>query len=470
MNYNLIEERWIPVLYRDGRAERIGIRRAFEEANAIRQIAATNPMDRVAIVRFLLALLFWCKGNPPDEPTAEDAFPKEWFGKIEDNMDCFNLFGQVRRLYQWKHASDKGKKLSANYLIHEVPTGTNAWHFRHATEGVDGLCPACCAMGLVRLPMFATSGGTGKSPGINAKPPVYLLPIGRSLAHTLFLSWRKTSEIDLGTPAWLKPDQPLPKQGQVPLLLGLTWLPRRVWLDDPDQSEAICIACGTRAGLIRHCVFAGLGSAKSDRVWHDPHVIADRKDVLRAGDPLGAADAASGDWARTTAAILMTDEAVAPNRFLLVGFATVKNDKYLEARHTEYSFAAVPGHCPVSEAIGKLDAWHKARQQMAGRVASAVDPREKHPEISSMVAAIRPHVEHRVSATVSELIAGGTAAWESAAAEYQPMLEAMARSLAPGFTTDAVRRRHEIERMAPFLAERKASPTGGRGRKKGGGA
>lgn len=67
MNYNLLEEKWIPVLWKDGHSGRVGIVEAFTQAGRIRQIAASNPMDRMAILRFLLALLYWCKGNPPDD-------------------------------------------------------------------------------------------------------------------------------------------------------------------------------------------------------------------------------------------------------------------------------------------------------------------------------------------------------------------------------------------------------------------
>ncbi len=48
MDYNLIEEPWIPVLFHNGKWERVGIRKALAEAGRIRQIAASNPMDRVA--------------------------------------------------------------------------------------------------------------------------------------------------------------------------------------------------------------------------------------------------------------------------------------------------------------------------------------------------------------------------------------------------------------------------------------
>lgn len=229
--YNLLDEKWIPVLYHDGTWERVGIRKAFADADKIRQIAASNPMDRVAILRFLLALLYWCKGSPPDTKNASSSgsFPSEWFSKLDDNKECFNLLGEGKRFYQYHGAGEaKNTELAANYLVHEIPTGTNKWHFRHATDEVDGLCPACCTMGLLRLPLFATSGGRGKPPGVNSKPPVYVIPLGVSLAATLRLSWLKVS--CLGTPAWETPEMKLPREGAVALLMGLTWLPRRVWL------------------------------------------------------------------------------------------------------------------------------------------------------------------------------------------------------------------------------------------------
>ncbi|MEK6676909.1 MAG: type I-E CRISPR-associated protein Cse1/CasA [Planctomycetota bacterium] len=45
MNFNLLDEPWIPVLCADGRAERVGIREALTGAFNIRPIAASNPID-----------------------------------------------------------------------------------------------------------------------------------------------------------------------------------------------------------------------------------------------------------------------------------------------------------------------------------------------------------------------------------------------------------------------------------------
>jgi hypothetical protein len=458
---------------------RVGIREALTQADRIRQIAASNPMDRVATLRFLLALLYWCKGNPPTsmEVTTSDSFPADWFTRLDQNRDCFNLLGDGKRFYQyWK---DGDKSLTANYLIHEIPTGTNLWHFRHVSDEVDGLCPTCCAMGLLRLPLFSTSGGRGKPPGINAKPPLYVMPVGASLAETLRLSWRKVT--NLGTPAWEKPDLQLPKTGEVPLLTGLTWLPRRVWLGNPEKL-ANCISCGRTERLILSSVFAPIGGG-SRPDWWDPHVIYEHSGTpdataLHARDALSSPDRAAGQWAEIMARMLnapplSVPKAVAGDETISywgVGFSTVQNDKYLEAVEHMLPFACSPDD---SEAFIKAaEQWQK---EGTGIVRKMRPPNEKgssrkrqHVEIPPMFAAIRPHVEGKVSAQGGALLAGEEAAWDKAARAYLPMMEMVATSLSPGFTTAAVQRRRQIANALPHM-----TPTRGpakKARRKEGGA
>ncbi len=68
-----------------------------------------------------------------------------------------------------------------------------------------------------------------------------------------------------------------------------------------------------------------------------------------------------------------------------------------------------------------------------------------------MVDGIRPHVEATVSVKVGELIAGGDEAWKQAASEYSPMMAALAKSLSPGYTIAAVKRRQEIASVKPNM-------------------
>ncbi len=466
MNYNLLEEKWIPVLWKDGHSDRVGIIEALTEAGRVRQIAASNPMDRLAILRFLLALLYWCKGNPPDGQDSISSFPADWFKRLDEHRGCFNLLGDVKRFYQCNSKSGKEGKLSADYLVQEVPTGTNSWHFRHSTDKNDGLCAACCAMGLLRLPLFATSGGRGKPPGVNQKPPVYVVPVGVSLAETLDFSWRNVPDVDLGTPAWEEPDLSLPTHGDVPLLVGLTLLPRRVWLDNPQEPEANCISCGRKELLIRQCVFAGIGSTKTNedgqgRVWSDPHTISDSKGVLKPSNALGAADAASGQWTKIAAGILGGKVPRGKRCFWVVSFSTVQNDKYLEAMEYEIPLAIAPDAQRVQGCVERIERWQKESWKLVAKVKPRGTSR-RHLEIPPTVAAIRPQVEAKVSERARELIAGNGDAWEQAAEVYSPMMAAVAKSLSPGYTTAALRRRHEIANVRPNMRADTAAAKKGR--------
>lgn len=469
MIYNLLEENWIPVLYLDGQWGRVGIRKALEDAGRIRQIAASNPMDRVALLRFLLAVLYWCRGNPTgleekDRILAEGRFPANWFGKLEERRECFNLLGEGKRFCQNEAYKHFTAEHTTDYLIHEVPSGTNKWHFRHATDGADGLCPACCAMGLIRLPVFATSAGrgmkpsTGKSPGINSKPPLYILPVGKSLAATLLLLWQPT-QLELGTPGWETPGDKLPQKGEVPLLTGMTWLPRSVWLGDPERPESICASCGRQELLIRLCVFDGKGSMKTEgRVWRDPHLVYEaatdgKATALQTSNALGASDTAAGHWARRMAGILRARQPGGDGLLWIVGFSTVQNDKYLEA--SEYLVPGCSWSQQEQELVTLLEQWEK-EGAILGRQVRPRASKRKHVEIRPAIDSVRPHVEAKVSARADELLGGGRVAWERVAREYSPLMEVIAKSLAPGFTTESLLRHNEIAQALPRMT---AQPT-----------
>lgn len=258
----------------------------------------------------------------------------------------------------------------------------------------------------------------------------------------------------------------------MPLLTGLTWLPRRVWLSTPRQIEGNCISCGSRARLITSAVFAGIGSTKTDaddsgRVWRDPHVVYEqgRKGgaaPLHARDALGSADAAAGQWAEVMASILrggsvLDDPGKTGNVSLwVVGFATVQNDKYLEA--IEHTFP-LPGTPDQAEALVKLvEQWRSETSSLVRKALPLHKKRgsQKHPELHASIAAIRPHVEGSVSAAMGNLIKGDVSAWKGAALQYHPMLEAVAQSLSPGFTTAAIQRRDQISRALLDMANKKA--------------
>lgn len=467
MKYNLVDMPWIPVLLSDGSYRRLGIKEALCSAGHIREIASSNPMDRVALVRFLLAVLYWCRGNPPETyPDPAGSFPVAWFRKLDVQRECFNLLGKGSRFYQYA-GEPSPKKLSANYLAQEIPTGRNFWHFRHVTEGEDGLCLACCALGLVRLPAFATSGGRGKQPGINRKPPLYVVPEGATLGMTLRLSWRPVSG-DLGTPFWEKPTYSLPEQTPIPMLVGLTWVPRKVWLDDPAEPSRPCVLCGRTDLLIHTCVFAGIGKG-SPRAWRDPQALYGRHEETPAQSPANALSSpgkAAAEWAAAMRGLLRNQhylpalqEAIdrcgaepSQIRLRIVGFSTERNDKYLET--TERVLCVPDPSHQSAQAVRRLDSWLKEAERMRLALARAESPardpkREKEIIAKSALFTIRPHVETLVAARARELVSDNQAAWQDAASEYRPMMRAVAASLTPGCTTAALTRRKMIEEVKP---------------------
>ena len=90
----------------NGKFARLGIKEAFIQAHRIRQIATSSPLDRLAILRFLLALLYWCRGNPPDQVTdpLPNSFPENWFSKLHTSLASFNLLGDEKRFLPISHA------------------------------------------------------------------------------------------------------------------------------------------------------------------------------------------------------------------------------------------------------------------------------------------------------------------------------------------------------------------------------
>ncbi len=274
MSYNLLEEKWIPVLWKDGKTNRVGIIEALTQAGRIRQVAASNPMDRVAVLRFLLALLYWCQGSPTDK-APDGSFPRDWFKKLydNDNKDCFNLFGK-KPFYQDREAD--GKAVAVTYLLHDLPSGTNIAHFRHVRDFHEGLCLACCAMGLLRWSCFATAGtaGPGQSmtASVNGNTPSYSIKTGASLFDSLLLNWPGSEPVNNDVPSWKGACERTP----LGFLKGMTWQSRRVLLLLPesqinrDHPRGRCCYCGAPTDrLVKEILFRPGWQRSSKEPWAD---------------------------------------------------------------------------------------------------------------------------------------------------------------------------------------------------------
>jgi len=313
VSFNLVDEPWIPVLWVDGKPCREGIKGALTRAGTIRQIAASNPMDNVALLRLLLAVLQWCKPEVRRDELDKlreggaRGMPEEWLKKLEASKAKFELLGNGERFYQAISQANETPRWKAADLFADLPGGTEINHFRHVCDRSVALCPACCVLGLVQLTACATAGGSGLSPSINNAPPIYFVPVGDTLLETLVLNWPMESA-DNDHPAW---EEGKCSSRNIGILEGLTWQPRAIWLGTPVQEgDGSCARCGATGLLVSRLVFKkGRRRADDSRDWRDPHLAWDEhseKDdkALRGPDPLQYSQAAAVLWRKEVRAIL----------------------------------------------------------------------------------------------------------------------------------------------------------------------
>jgi hypothetical protein len=213
--------------------------------------------------------------------------------------------------------------------------------------------------------------------------------------------------------------------------------------------------------LIHTCAYQTAGKQENER-WDDPHAIyldGETRKAMRAAD-LTASGRFRMDrpWPDLVARLLEIGKSTT---VLVVGFATnkAKNIDVWERIIDMRTDPSAQEAEPVLLKNWRLQGWALEKKlERLGR---------SEAEGAAFIAAIRPHVEARVSEKAGELTPGSGDAWERAAREYAPMMAAVAKSLSPGFTTAALRRRREIADVRPDMRLKRADAQGAGRRKEG---
>lgn len=259
--YNLLHEGWIPVLYADGKTAHVGLCGALKDAGKIRQLAASNPMDRVALLRFLIAVLLWCKdeATPLEELKQRDAvIPEAWLAQLKKHETAFNLLGDMKRFYQDASIAGKRPRPIADLLV-EYPGADSVNHMRHVVhDGSYGFCPGCCALGILRLSVWAPANGSYPA-SVNPGSAAYAFVEGKDLLSTLLENLPEDIG-PAGTPPWLLKKPPLSPDS----IARLAWRPRKLWLIAGDRAGT-CENCGKNDVLISNlCIEKGWPTPMSD--------------------------------------------------------------------------------------------------------------------------------------------------------------------------------------------------------------
>jgi len=413
--FNLVVENWIPVLYADGNWCRVGIRKALEDAHLIRQIAASNPMDNIALLRFLLAILYWCRGNPPNN-MPQGRFPPEWFQILDDHKDCFNLLGEGKRFYQDKSLENKKVRPIADLLV-EFPGADSVNHMRHVIhDGSYGLCPACCAMGILRLSVWASTNGSYPA-SVNPGSAAYAFVQVGNLFLTL-KSYLTEAGIESEDVPWLSDKEP-----KSPCVIArLAWRPRSMWLNDPIE-KSLCAYCGCKSVLITS-LYNGGGWKTSKpedskkKFWNsDPHLLKDEEPISLPLLKTNIALHSSQFWRE--ALCLRSEQA---GKVVAIGPVVNK-----------FTFQdAVSIELPDASAITRANLSSDCSSQLPNRLIRVLpNPDLKHPEITTAAITHRPNAEARIRAALNNPTDGADDK-QFLRDIYEPMVESIMASTTVG--------------------------------------
>lgn len=478
--FNLLEEEWIPVIYNNGERRRVGILKAFEDAEKIRAIAISNPMDRFAVLRFLLSLVYWSAGNP--DSSNPPASSKDLKKRLDDKLNCdprlknrFNLLGEPPRFYQEPGLS---RRKTICELIHEIPKGNNFWHFRHSIDGENGLCLPCCALGILRVPVFALSGLPNLMAGINGPPPVYVIRLGNSLFHTLLANWQPHQNI--GLPAYDPEYKPENSSAQsIPLLDGLTRPARKIWLHTPTKN-GICFGCGESVEqLIFECDYETAGKQENP-VWRDPNVLYDIPDPgsvskkskkqaptqtrqsLKAPNFFGKSEFTTDRPWDKLVNFLNSNGWLKPHPFTKALFVvSFVSDKAKNVDVWE-KIIPLPDKQPPAHISDVLNSFQEETKSHYNKIYNLLSPRKSgnvqvrdrrnEALIKSMLFSIYPHIHRHILSQLNHWLFMDMNELNSFLRNiYAPFMEAVSSAIVPGNTTDAFENRHRLYFTIPDL-------------------
>jgi CRISPR system Cascade subunit CasA len=282
---------WIDLECLDGRRKTLSLEDVLLQAQELATIDDSSPLASVGIHRLLAAIIqdilcpnvtadiatIWFSGSFSGDKIA--AFGRQYAGR-------FDLFSVDYPFLQTADSPIDATRLpranlkTVAYLTPEIPATSGVTHYRHAYDDEHRFCPACAAKGLVMIPAFATSGGAGIKPSINGVPPIYVIPGGETLFHSLALSLVANAfQPDIAAAEdmpWWRRESIVPRGREVlevGYLQSLTFAARRVRLH-PERTAGDCTRCGRASELGVSTMVYEMGESRprDSAVWFDPFV------------------------------------------------------------------------------------------------------------------------------------------------------------------------------------------------------
>jgi hypothetical protein len=212
-----------------------------------------------------------------------------------------------------------------------------------------------------------------------------------------------------------------------------------------------CSSCGDKTDAQFRSFEFDTAGVLENKDWCDPHVVVSNEKSQKATDLTKSGSfLMDRPWFYLLKSMI---ESSLPDhvRILIVGFATDKA-KNIDAWQRVWTGNIEQIVHPETGSI--LDIWGKACGQAIGKTSRSRSLSKAHGN------SIRPDIEHRVSAQIPSLLRDGEPAWQEAAKQYEPLMEALSGALAPGNTVKSLEKRQYISSLKPQVQLKKKQEEG----------
>jgi len=210
--FNLVENPWIPVRYRDGRNALVSLETAFRDALQIADLDCP-PHERISLMRLLVCITQAELGAPetPDDwgdfgGDLESRAPA--YLRRADIFPHFNLFGDGPRFLQAK-VDESAEPYLASQMVFHFSTGNTHTHLDHEGGTERKFSEAFLARTILTYQNFFVGGSMASK--IKGNGPclklLHAMLKGRDLKKTIILNCvdeetLSGSEIAIGRPSW----------------------------------------------------------------------------------------------------------------------------------------------------------------------------------------------------------------------------------------------------------------------------
>ncbi|HEY3342164.1 MAG TPA: type I-E CRISPR-associated protein Cse1/CasA [Anaerolineae bacterium] len=182
LNFNLIDEPWIPVVPCNGPPRDVSLCDALLRAHEWREVYDNSPLVTIALHRLLLAILY--RALPARTEVEWDELWEElWKAKrlpeapivdyLDQWRDRFDLFSETHPFYQTagltigSATSSTDGASPVSRLAHELASGNNATLFDHGHDIMIGISASRAARLLLAAQAFSMGGGISGNAVLN---------------------------------------------------------------------------------------------------------------------------------------------------------------------------------------------------------------------------------------------------------------------------------------------------------------